>query len=429
MSRPVDPLVLARFLAASDATDWIEAISAVPEGLLRHSTLQHVLAIGHTYANPPTHFAPDPLQRIAPDPVAALAGPRRGTPSTDDPAVKAVQLMLEGVPPHEAAERTGLTMKAVSAAKLAAKRGGVKFPNLKASKKPKGAVAFALTLDGLGHQALSSLARAAETRGVTLDAYMARRGLALKMALEGRHIRAIMEATKESKTVLTSWFSSLRAAGHDVPYMLDGGPAAEFEDAPPPAPEPEPAAKVVKLKRTDNRSAFPLHETELDTPHRRQAIEIGASLMHLTVQQFLAKRRQAVELYREGKSPAVVASLLSITRKQASNWRSRAINAGRLKAGTRARKYKSTGRGFAISLAELTPRARQTAEATARVLNLSLEALMEARAAALGAFKQGQRPTDIARQLNVPAKTVENWKTLCRIAGLIEPAPATQVEA
>lgn len=434
--RPIDPQDLARFMLKSTASRFVTALASIPDGPLDESVALMAEQIAAQYA---AVGLPDPLQRIAPDPVAALSGPRRGSPRTDDPAVAAVQLMLEGVPQHEAAERTGLNIKAVYAAKKAAALSGVRFPNLKESKKPKGVVNFPMDLEDQSDQTIAALARAAETRGIPLTDYMARRRLAIRMAQEGRHIRAIMEATKEGKVTLANWFTVARSAGFDIPYMIDAAPAV-FEDMAPelpePAPEPEAAtAEIINLKakRTD-RSAFPLHETELDTPIRRKAIETGASLMNLTVQQFLAKRRQAIELYREGKPPSVVARTIGITQKQASNWRERAMSAGRLRLRGPGRPRKAgRDRGgavsFAVSVAELTPRGLTTARKTAEGIGLTLEDYMDKRAVALGALIQGQTPASIARKLKLPRVMVQNWKTLSRQAGLIETAAPAQAEA
>jgi hypothetical protein len=323
----IDPVALARFMLLNGASELVTAFAGIPEGPLRDSIVSHAQVIAHTYANPPTHGMGDPIQRIAPDPVAALAGPRRGRPSTDDPQVKAVQLMLEGVAPTEAAKRTGLDVKGVLAAKKAAKSAGVKFPSLKASKKPKGTVSFALELDGLRGQALHSIARAAAVRGIDLDAYMARRRLAMKMAQDGRHIRAIMEATKEPKTVLTSWFTTMRSAGHDVPYMPD----AQAPHAAEPPPEPEPEAEVVSLdsRRPILKVSFYTTADELTDAGRRGA-QASANVLRITVEEFLAKRARALELYRDGVGPAAVAEELGITRKMAENWKTLAKGAGLL---------------------------------------------------------------------------------------------------
>lgn len=69
-------------------------------------------------------------------------------------------------------------------------------------------------------------------------------------------------------------------------------------------------------------------------PERGRAMaEQAAREMGLTLEEYAAVRRRAVELFQKGFFPANVATELNLTTKQASNWRDRMKGAGLLQFG------------------------------------------------------------------------------------------------
>jgi transposase len=171
---------------------------------------------------------------------------------------------------------------------------------------------------------------------------MARRKLALDMALAGRHIRAIMEATKESKNTLQNWFYQAREAGHDLPYMMDSSLVPQ-----------EPAPNVIDLKprrKADDthKGTFITTEAELTgAGSGNGGIIKGAQLMGVTVAEFLRLRREALALFEaDVMSLRQVATSVGISEKQAANWRARAQRAGKLNlsmAGAMRRRHQPEG--------------------------------------------------------------------------------------
>ena len=193
---------------------------------------------------------------------------------------------------------------------------------------------YTMTVEEIGEgRAMSAITRAAEKRGIDVEVHMSRRKLALEMALAGRHFRAIMEATKEDRVTLGAWFSNARAAGHPVPYMVDGAPA-HFEDHNVVAPEPTP--EVVDLKEERQRrnprkqGAFIMSEEHVGRAGIA-LIDKAAANLGVTRAGYFNLRAKAVTLYESGKHPAEVARVVGITKKQAQNWRDRALAAGVLK--------------------------------------------------------------------------------------------------
>jgi transposase len=323
MAHTIDPIVLAQFMTLPGAAELIEAYSASPPGVLRQSLVHHAQATAYTYAG--VEFEPQPPTGVQP----RLAVPQKAL-ATGDPKVRAVELALQGMKPSDVARELGLSAGQVFAAKREAKAAGVTFPAVtgthgKPKVKGRPAVAYHTSLDTLPHQGLSRVEKAAETRGVTAEAYMARRKLALDMALAGRHIRAIMEATKESKDTLQNWFYQAREAGHALPYMMDSSLVPQ-----------EPAPNVIDLKprrKTDDehrgRFVLTVEEATTQTGRGNGGIAKGAALMGVSIEEFLRRRRAALALFKEDRlSIPEVAKSVGITVKQAQNWRGRAQRAG-----------------------------------------------------------------------------------------------------
>lgn len=362
MSQNIDPIVFARFMVMDGATRLVTAFSGIPEGPLRESVIHMAETMCATYAGAPVkNQAPDPLATLGvatpPAPAArrALSGPG---PKTADPMTKAVQMRLEGKYPHEIAEATGLKVGLVYKAIGEARKAGLKLPNIGRAKPgltPRH-VTYVTDLDQItGPQMMGSINRAAAARGISAEEYVGRRGLALKMGLDGRHIRAIMAATGEDKGTLSQWFHVAREAGHPVAYMVDQQYVSTLtiDDEPPeslaaiakaegitipdavveePAPKP---ANVVTLKpkprkRSGDHKSFVvlLEDYERGGGHVRMSINKGAKLMGLDVPDYLRKRREALTMFETGSTSAQVAERLNLTNTQASNWRERAYTAG-----------------------------------------------------------------------------------------------------
>jgi hypothetical protein len=312
----VDLLELARFLVLPGAKQLLEAFAQIPPGRLRQTAIDHVAAIAEAFVIPPQSLRVDPLltSGVAKGGEAEVAqlisGPRRGVVQTDDPEVKAVELMLANVPPTVAAQQTGLTVNQVLAAKKAAKGHGLKFPNLRIGRKGGTAAIFVTDMAQLdtGYGA-AVMSRAAAERGLDLEAYLGRRRLALDMAMAGRHVRAIMEATKEPKTVLTTWFTTARRAGYEVPYMFD---IETPSDDVPVAEKPGVRGKsrVSHDQREVTVYRYPVF-TPLDQLRSGKAsVEKWSAKRGLTAQQLFDLREKVVEMRLAGESPSIIANTL-----------------------------------------------------------------------------------------------------------------------
>ena len=329
----IDPIILARFMVMDGASRLITAFSGIPEGPLRESVITMAETMRDTYAGGAVQPFADPLAAITPPPPRpppALPGPGLG-PKTSDPKLKAVQFRLEGLKTPEIAERTGLPIHQVYHAVSEARKAGVKFPMVGRAEQHSGDAfirsVYLMREDQLtSSQAVAAATRASNARGISIGDYLARKKLALDMALDGRHVRAIVEATKESKLTLQAWMHSAREAGFPVPYMAD---LSHIEPAPPPT------AEVIDLKprrKADDphRGRFILTMEEYDQQRGKGAggITKGAELMGVPVDEFLRLRREALVRFKLGQTPFLVSRDLGITQKQAENWRGRAQRAG-----------------------------------------------------------------------------------------------------
>jgi hypothetical protein len=322
----IDPLTFARFLVLPRATELLEAFAAIPPGRLRDTIVEHAHALAEAHQSaPPQYRAPDPLPAALGLPEAPRALPRRSNaePPAGTPKTRAVKMRLDGKHIHEIVKATALTPHQVYDAIGEARKAGVKFPP---GRAPRGqgvvkAQTFAMSVEEAvtsGHpSAVSSASRAAEARGISMEAYFARRKLAITMAMDERHIRAIMEATREGKTTLAQWFSMARSVGHPIPFMMDG------------VPEKKPNVVKLSSARTENR-VFVLNDADTG-PKGRALVDKAAAALGLDRPGYYELRARALTLFRSGKPPVEVASLLKLSPKQASNWKDRAVAAGLLK--------------------------------------------------------------------------------------------------
>jgi hypothetical protein len=223
----IDAMVLARFAAGPGAAELIEALADIPEGPLRDSIIHMAITIRDTYRDTTSHVA------IAQAQVQALPPPEEAQAVlTKDPKVRAVELLLQGKDPGDIAKQLSLMKTDVMNAKREARRSGLRFPraNAKVAKKAEGAV-FVMAMSQVTKANIMRLESAAKTRGISMVSYLGRRAQAIEMAMQGRHIFAIVQAVGESEMTLRSWFNQARGAGMKVPFMASGGaelPSAEI---------------------------------------------------------------------------------------------------------------------------------------------------------------------------------------------------------
>jgi transposase-like protein len=360
-----DLMTMARFLVLPGASELLEAFSQIPPGRLRESAVAHVQAIAETYSSAPVEQqmpdplltaaqgAPEPVRVIetpretlpALTPIEALSNRRRGVPKSDDPDVKAIELALQGMSPQNIAVELNMPISSVMWARKKALRAGLIFPKIVgrrggSKKKKKFQASFAMTLDDLDMRGIGIATAAASRRGLTLESYIERRRITVEMAQDGRHIQAIINAVKEDEPTIRSWLNKARAAGLPVPYVaVDYGMANVAPVEPEPEPEPEPEAIVP----VQSSVVVNLRSAGIDPPPRHRAfsvsleglsgtqvsaIERGAALLSVSVEEYLEVRRQALEMMRNGIDTGTVAKTLNITPKMSSNWRQRAIDAG-----------------------------------------------------------------------------------------------------
>jgi transposase len=250
------------------------------------------------------------------------------------------------------------------------------------------------------------------------------------MALEGRHIRAIVAATGENRAVLSQWYNTARAAGHVIPYMVD----VQFVKPVPIEPE-RPTAEVIDLPRPKRnydriQGRFLLMMDEL-TDSNRGGVNRGAELLGVDVEEYLRRRRSALALYTQGVSPAEVARTVGITVKQAQNWKSRAEEAGVLTRPPHApplrpRSATRTKRGklmtYVTEVEEFSsPGSRATAERAAHRLGLTLAAYLDKRRDALAMFRRDATSPEVADTLGIDMHHVTNWRAYALGAGLLKP--------
>lgn len=266
--------VLARFALLPGAAELMQAFSVIPPGPLRDSVIHHAQVIAQEYAGtPPQHRAPPP-QALAPTspaakpvkgkpPALALVG-QRTPPVGDDPHLKIVQMRLEGFTIPQIMAEVGLGRSAVFRTLAAARKAGAPVPQqspredlqaqvVKLRKKnwtqaaiakqlscskshvetllrearaagedlsPKGRKAWPTKPETAGKQAMAALRRAAEARGISVDAYVARQQQALDLALKGAGYERILRETGETDVKIVSvWMANARAAGHPVLFM------------------------------------------------------------------------------------------------------------------------------------------------------------------------------------------------------------------
>lgn len=327
MDDSISLATLIRFLELPGAKDLLVGYAAIPPGKLRQTAIDHVLALAEAYQGlpaptpaPEPEPEPAPTPRGLPAPPAALPRRTRAEPPTKDPATIAVKLRLSGQTTSEITAATGLSTHQIYNAVTAARAAGVKFPKIK--RMPAGSINrkrstnFATTVEEISELGLPRMQKAAERRGLTLEAYVGLRKQAVSMAIVGASHDTIQQAVGQDRQTLAGWFNMARAAGLAVPYVGKPLPPAEPE----PDDDAEPHTHVF---------CTTLDEYAADSKVAA-AVDRGARASNLSVPEFLRVRRDVLALVRQGMSSGHIAERVGISEKQVTNWRTRAREGGKL---------------------------------------------------------------------------------------------------
>lgn len=224
MNNLLDPMALANFMAMENAARLVTAFASIPEGPLRDSIVAMAEQVAAAHA-PAAWVRPAEAAKAAPK-LAALPAPTRAP--TDDPAVKAVALMMEGSTPLQASEATGLSMKAVHDARRAAKRQGMRFPKVlmnakvkpdnvvklkpKAKAKAKAPV-FYTTEEELTERMRAGAKASANVLKLTVPEFLAKRVAALAEFRQGTPPRAVATHLGLPQKMVENWLTICRATG------------------------------------------------------------------------------------------------------------------------------------------------------------------------------------------------------------------------
>lgn len=226
----IDPVTLARFMVLPGAARLVAAFSGVPAHAVRETIIAHAEAIAQAFAAAPAHMrAPDPLQGVFAGQDGAhdsgrgggrpaLAAPR-GPNLTETPELRAVELMMQGLMPAEAAQHTGLTLKEVVAMRREAKAKGVHFPRLKMTQVVTGKPVaqgrnFAVTATEIGSiHAARRMEEAAKRLGMSLQDYLGARADFLRRYKAGETVAEIARTKGLSVQLVHNWRTYARQAG------------------------------------------------------------------------------------------------------------------------------------------------------------------------------------------------------------------------
>jgi hypothetical protein len=216
----IDPLALSRFLQLDGASELIDSFAAIPEGPMREAIVHLARTTAATYAASAV-IAPEPAGKSAP-----LALPTR-RPLTDDDRLKAVDLMLGGASPAQAATTLGLDIKTVLAARKTAKRHGAVFPKIRMTNKVvelrpqkaksmagKPATArFPVTMEELTPRGVLGLAATARVLQLTPELLMLKRAEAVKLFNQGVTGSAAGAQLGIPRKMIENWKTIARHAG------------------------------------------------------------------------------------------------------------------------------------------------------------------------------------------------------------------------
>lgn len=225
MSDKISMEVLARFAILPGAAELMEAFSAIPPGPMRDAVIHLAMTTAATYTGhgaPPVHH---PISRIN-EPPKQLQPPgppptRTGRePPTESLEMQIVKLRIEGMESRDIATHLRVDIRQVYQAIYLARKAGAPIPRREAPKGKQNPGMWAATLDELSPTGLRMTESAANARGISVQAYLDRRNLAMRLAIEGESWEAILKATGETnRKVVSAWMSAARGAGHVIPFI------------------------------------------------------------------------------------------------------------------------------------------------------------------------------------------------------------------
>lgn len=295
----IDMAALARFAILPGAAPLMRAFSEIPPGPMREAVIHLAVTTAATYTGAPAQRMPDPLaQGRRPAQLTSRTG---RAPKTDDPKTEAVNLRMAGKTVTEIMETTGLSRQDVYQATYEARKAGLKVPSTRGQGAEPGSKPWYTRVDELSPQGLRMVNVAAVSRGISPQAYLDRRQVALKLAQEGASYDVILKATDETESkIVSAWLSSARAAGHKVPYVVGVSALPDEPAAPEPSPEPVQEAIARPVGRV-----FP--DLKDMAPGGLSVMQQAAERRNLTLQAYLDTRESVVRLRLDGMNPAQIA--------------------------------------------------------------------------------------------------------------------------
>lgn len=221
----IDPVTFARFIVMPGLNKLLDAFGRIPPGPMRESVIHLATTLADQYSNAPPEYAmADPLliaaghQAEPPIQAEKVAQLPKG-PIADSPEADVIRRRKKGQHPQQIALDAHLPRSHVDKMIAEAKKAGITFPNIRGARgRPMEQKAWHTTLDTMRGQGLSRIEDAARRRGISPQAYLDRKLLAVKMAQEGAQYPEIEKATKSDMKSVSLWLSNARAAGLSVPY-------------------------------------------------------------------------------------------------------------------------------------------------------------------------------------------------------------------
>jgi hypothetical protein len=217
---PLDPITMARFLVMPGAVEALTALSRIPPGPLRESAIHHLEVMAQTYeAAPASTRMPDPLA------AAAQVSARETVPKLDAPADRTgrkpkdreeqiIALRRQRKTVSEIKELTHASRATVEKVIAEARKGGLRFPQLPEETK---VVSFPISMDEISSKQRAAMERAAFSRGLILQQYIAARALFVEERKKGRPMSEIAKLTRVDERTIWQWYYAARNAGIDFP--------------------------------------------------------------------------------------------------------------------------------------------------------------------------------------------------------------------
>jgi DNA-directed RNA polymerase specialized sigma24 family protein len=306
-------MAMARFLVLPGASRLLQAFGAIPPGILRDSVIAHAEAIATTYLGAPIgQQMPDPIRAMAPAASAAL--PPAQEPNTDSLESEIIKLRLAGKLPKDIAKKLKIDVQKVYQAAYEARKAGIELPNTrKLLKGKKTKTPWHVRLEDVSGQGRVQIGYAATKRGITPEAYLERRQIALRLALENAPWEEILKATGEQDPkVVSAWLSNARTAGYPVPYITaadnperrNAGTAWTRPEA---APAPEPPPQQPEIANGPHKPVFlPLSEL---SPRAYAAILAASKRRNLTIHAYTELRESIIAHRMRGLTPTEIANV------------------------------------------------------------------------------------------------------------------------